>query len=84
MKYSIAFLFVFSTGSVVAVENNAQPSYDNSFETISNQDATERFHDQNLGNKTTQNNLSDNERDKDLYGNEYWLVNKSQDLWVGF
>ncbi|MDK9364712.1 hypothetical protein [Lelliottia wanjuensis] len=83
MKYSIAFLFVFSTGSVVAVENNAQPSYDNSFEAISNQDAAERFHDQALDNKATQNNLSDNERDKDLYDNEYWLVNKSQDLWVG-
>lgn len=33
--------------------------------------------------KIKQNNLPDNQRSKLLTTNEYWLVNKKQDLWVG-
>lgn len=33
--------------------------------------------------KNGQNNLHDNERDRQLRTNEYWLINKSQDLWIG-
>lgn len=36
-----------------------------------------------LAFKKQQNDLPDNKRDKRLRKNEYWLVNKSQDLWLG-
>ncbi|PVZ78540.1 hypothetical protein C9426_34690 [Serratia sp. S1B] len=37
-----------------------------------------------LNYKEAQNNVADNKRDKRIYHNQYWLVNKKQDLWIGF
>lgn len=34
--------------------------------------------------KKSQNNLTDSERTKMLFQNQYWLINKKQDLWLGF
>lgn len=33
--------------------------------------------------KNKQNNLPDSQRSKVFSSNEYWLVNKEQDLWLG-
>lgn len=41
-------------------------------------------HDDYLKLKNTQNNLSDKDRSKSLQTNAYWLVNRKEDLWIGF
>ncbi|WP_243806229.1 hypothetical protein [Klebsiella sp. HSTU-Sny5] len=40
-------------------------------------------HENYIEFKVKQNNLPDNQRSKLLTTNEYWLVNKKQDLWIG-
>ncbi|HCI5990863.1 TPA: hypothetical protein NPN76_004731, partial [Klebsiella variicola subsp. variicola] len=40
-------------------------------------------HEDYIEFKSKQNNLPDTERSKLLRTNEYWLINKKQDLWVG-
>ncbi len=56
----------------------------NGFSNLLEQDADERYHDQFIYFKKFQNNLSDSKRNKTLIYNQYWLVNKKQNLWLGF
>ena len=41
-------------------------------------------HEDYIEFKSKQNNLPDTERSKLLRTNEYWLINKKQNLWIGF
>jgi len=59
-------------------------STDSEFTSLTDKDANDRYHEQFLDFKNNQNNLDDSERVKILFQNQYWLVNKNQDLWVGF
>jgi len=59
-------------------------STDSEFTSLTDKDANDRYHEQFIEFKNNQNNLADSERVKILFQNQYWLVNKNQDLWVGF
>lgn len=67
-----------------ASEKASDVSDYNNLSDILDGDANERYHDQFIDYKTSQNNLPDIKRDKNLFYNQYWLVNKKQNLWMGF
>ncbi|EOC0061136.1 hypothetical protein ACI0YB_002434, partial [Cronobacter turicensis] len=84
MKYLFLFFFI-SAHVVNASENNdAILSSDNNLADYFDQASNERYHDQFVDFKESQNDLADSERTKKLIQNQYWLVNKNSNLWIGF
>ena len=84
MKYFVLFYFLISTQFIHASDRNDEILFSKSDPgNLLDRDANERYHDQFIDFKTTQNNLPDIKRNKSLFSNQYWLVNKKQDLWIG-
>ncbi|HID6517561.1 TPA: hypothetical protein ACXG3D_005474, partial [Klebsiella pneumoniae] len=78
------FIFLISTQFIHASDRNDEILFSKSDPgNLLDRDANERYHDQFIDFKTTQNNLPDIKRNKSLFSNQYWLVNKKQDLWIG-
>ncbi len=85
MRYLLLFSVLVLLHSVNAKQiNNKMLSTDSEFTSLTDKDANDRYHEQFIEFKNNQNNLADSERVKILFQNQYWLVNKNQDLWVGF
>lgn len=80
MKYSIILLCLISLQNVSADEKNP---YENNIGILLDEDAAARNHQQFYDFKKSQNDLSDNDREKKLLHNQYWLINKKQNLWMG-
>ncbi len=77
-------LFLISTQFIHASDRNDEILFSKSDHgNLLDRDANERYHDQFIDFKTTQNNLPYIKRNKSLFSNQYWLVNKKQDLWIG-
>lgn len=84
MKYFVLFYFLISTQFIHASDRNDEILFSKSDPgNLLDRDTNERYHDQFIDFKTTQNNLPDIKRNKSLFSNQYWLVNKKQDLWIG-
>ncbi|EPM1483873.1 hypothetical protein RFE58_005483, partial [Klebsiella pneumoniae] len=84
MKYFVLFYFLISTQFIHASDRNDEILFSKSDPgNLLDRDANERYHDQFIDFKTTQNNLPYIKRNKSLFSNQYWLVNKKQDLWIG-
>lgn len=85
MRYLLLFSVLVLLHSVNAKQiNNKMLSTDSEFTSLTDKDTNDRYHEQFIEFKNNQNNLADSERVKILFQNQYWLVNKNQDLWVGF
>ncbi|MBX8459762.1 hypothetical protein K5E19_04715, partial [Enterobacter sp. RIT637] len=79
------FVFLFSISFTNASDKKDEIlSSGDGLESLIDQDANERYDDQFINFKNSQNNLSDSERTKKLLQNQYWLINKNQNFWVGF
>lgn len=81
VKFFMLLLLLITIRPTYAVETPAASSDDDSARMQEIFD--EEQHEDYILYKNEQNNLADNKREKALYKNQYWLVNKKQDLWLG-
>ncbi len=85
MKYFVLFYFLISTQFIHASDRNDEILFSKSDPgNLLDRDTNERYHDQFIDFKTTQNNLPDIKRNKSLFSNQYWLVNKNRTYGLGY
>ncbi|TDS97888.1 hypothetical protein EDF78_101263 [Rahnella sp. BIGb0236] len=88
MKYRIVFILIFISFFKTSWSEESLPEVDaNAWKNDSRKIAQNLFDqeekEQILEYKNTQNGLPDNQRKKIIPDNQYWLVNKKQELWLG-
>jgi competence protein ComGC len=77
VRFVIPLLLLITIKSVYAVKTSADNADDSiSMQKIFDEEQRENY----IIYKNEQNSLSDNQREKALYKNQYWLVNKEQEL----
>ncbi|BBW27874.1 hypothetical protein ACS6GG_04935 [Enterobacter bugandensis] len=80
----IKWIIFFLLANIVKSDWLAIAALDESFFRSEQQRIDQEYRDDHVRYKNEQSHLPDRQRDKRLYTNEYWLVNKDQNLWIGF